>query len=166
MKEKKIKRLICVLACCLSLFAGVLICLNTNGVYAALTDNGEETAAEDSQEVQPRWTDLSLSIDCGDGRVWATVKNDFTLFYSTVKVIVMLYSSETYAESYTEMTLENNNQTEDLDMGKTISTVVYTNGVEKFWLARMRYKINSGEWQSKETAACRISGSGEFLGYV
>lgn len=54
----------------------------------------------------------------------------------------------------------------DLDIGKTISTEAETGGVEKFWLARMRYKIDSNSWSSRQTGACRISASGEFLGYI
>lgn len=43
-------------------------------------------------------TSLSLSINSGNGKVWATVKNDLTVFSSTVIVIVQLYSSDSYAE--------------------------------------------------------------------
>lgn len=64
------------------------------------------------------------------------------------------------------MTLASYNETGDLDMGKTITTEASTGGVEKYWLAKMRYKINNDEWKSKDTGVCRISGSGEFLGYM
>lgn len=126
-----------------------------------LTGEGEQTNPSERL-----FTSLSVSINCGDGKVWATVKNDFTLFPSTVIVVVQLYSSDTYAESYEDMTLVSANSISDLNMGDTITTEASTGGVEKFWLARMRYKINNDNWDSRQTAACRISASGEFLGYV
>lgn len=139
--------------------------------YSASADTGavegNEMEEESAEDIETRlFTNLSLSINCGDGKVWATVKNDFTLFPSTVIVIVQLYSSETYAESYEQMTYMSANSTNDLDMGNTITTEASTGGVEKFWLGRMRYKVDNGDWASKQTAACRISASGEFLGYV
>ncbi len=111
-------------------------------------------------------TSLSLSINSGNGKVWATVKNDLTVFSSTVIVIVQLYSSDSYAESYTQMELVCMNSIADLNIGKTITTEAETGGVEKFWLARMRYKVDNGSWSSRQTGACRISASGEFLGFI
>ncbi|MDE7379458.1 MAG: hypothetical protein K2N14_00255 [Clostridia bacterium] len=166
MKIGKIKGLLCSMLCCAMLLTSTLVCFSAKGVYAAPQDYAPETAEDDAGEIQPRWTDLSLSINGGNGKVWATVKNDFTLFFSTVTVVVFLYSSDTYAESYEDMTLVSTNEIRDLDVGKTITTEAETGGVEKFWLARMRYNINSGGWESRQTAACRISGTGEFLGYT
>ena len=138
---------------------------------AGAAENAETEGAVSVQaeSASPRlFAHLTLSISGGDGRgnIYATVKNEFTLFPSTVVVIVQLYSSDTYAESYEQMTLVSANSTSDLDMGNTITTEASTGGVEKFWLARMRYKIDNGSWEYRQTAACRISGSGEFLGYV
>lgn len=171
MKKGKLKSLICVIMCSLLLISVTLICINASRVYAAPeigTPENEEPVSEDSEgDIEPYAAAyLSLSIDCGEGKVWATAKNTFTWYYSTVIVILLLYSSDTYMESYTDMTLVSSNQTGDLDMGKTITTEASTGGVEKYWLARMRYKINSGEWKSKDTGVCRISGAGEFLGFV
>ncbi|MDE7163669.1 MAG: hypothetical protein K2O44_06330 [Clostridia bacterium] len=166
MKTGKIKTLICAVLCCVLLLSVTLICLNANAVYAAPQDYAPEITEDDTTEIEPRWTSLSLSIDCGDGKVWATAKNDFTLISSKVVVIVLLYSSTTYTESYLDMYMESNNETSDLDMGKTITTEASTGGVEKYWIARMRYKINGGDWKTKEMGPYRISGSGEFLGYV
>lgn len=77
-------------------------------------------AEEDAQEITPYslGASLSLSINSGDGKVWATVKNDYTIFPGTISVIVQLYSSDTYAESYTQMTLVCANSIVDLDMEK------------------------------------------------
>lgn len=169
MKISGIKKLILMLtACAILMLASAAIFSANSVVYAAPTEQTESAQASegDEGEIQPRWTDLSLSINCGDGKVWATVKNDFTLFYSTVNVIVMLYSSDFYTESYSEMTLTSYNEIADLDMGKTITTEASTGGVERYWIARMRYKINSGDWKEKTTGTCRISGTGEYLGHI
>lgn len=149
------------LACC-SLFSF------SGESASADTGTDESYVAEEGDEgINPRlFTSLSLAINCGDGKVWATVKNDFTLFPSTVIVIVMLYSSDTYAESFEYMDYVCANVSNDLDMGNTLTVESPTGGEEKFWLARMRYKINNDDWESKQTTACRISADGEFLGYV
>lgn len=173
MKLQRIIKIATVLLICtlfVMLTFGIMSVKNIYKVYAE-TENlvsSEDPEIQDNtqQSVYGVTTSLSLSINSGDGKVWATVKNDFTLLPSTVVVIVQLYSSDTYAESYTEMELVCMNSIADLDMGKTISTEAETGGVEKFWLARMRYKIDSNVWQSRQTGACKISGDGEFLGYI
>ena len=126
----------------------------------------DENGTEGDVEPYGLFTSLSLSIDCGGGKVWATVKNDFTLFPATVIVIVQLYSSDTYAESYTEMKLVCYNSINDLNIGQTVRTEASTEGKTQYWNARMRYKIDSKEWESKETGVCRIDGDGNFLGYI
>lgn len=169
MKLKKIKSLMFLFSA-LALICILPICTLQAKVYASADDvtsgNGTEIEEPDEEAVPYSTTTLSLTINSGDGKVWATVKNDFTLFPSTVIVIVQLYSSETYAESYTEMTLVSQNSIDDLNIGKTVKTEAETGGVEKFWLARMRYKINNASWASRDTGACRISASGEFLGFI
>ncbi len=173
MKTQKILRnllIALVIAALVSICYSIITLSKNYKVYAETESNniiiGE--AEEDAQEITPYslGASLSLSINSGDGKVWATVKNDYTIFPGTISVIVQLYCSDTYAESYTQMTLVCANSIGDLDMGKTISTEASTGGAEKFWLARMRYKIDKASWTSKQTAACRISADGEFLGYI
>lgn len=130
------------------------------------TSSIEKTNSAESAAPCGFFTSLSIIIDSGDGKVIASVKNDFTLFPSTVKVIVQLYSSEAYTANYLDMKLESTNETEDLNMGSKIMTEAATGGVEKYWLARMDYKIDSKNWVSKETGVCRISANGEFLGFI
>ena len=172
---KRIKLLNCITALltCLLLIVLTLSIVSVKKVQQAFAETEQQVRDEDPElnndnqsSTYGLTTSLSLSINSGDGKVWATVRNDLTVFSSTVIVIVQLYSSDTYAESYTEMELVCMNSIADLDMGKTISTEAETGGVEKFWLARMRYKIDKGSWSSRDTGACRISGSGEFLGYI
>ncbi|MDE6075794.1 MAG: hypothetical protein K2G26_05090, partial [Clostridia bacterium] len=163
-----IKGLMYALLCCLLLLSVALICLNANGVYAAPQDYATEINETELEEEASTYelANLTLSINGGDGKVWATVRNDLAWFAPKVVVIVLLYSSDTYCESYLDMRMESSNEIGDLNMGKTIMTEAPTGGVEKYWIARMRYKINSGDWKSKDTGVCRIGPSGEFLGYV
>ena len=174
MKSSKILNIVTALLVCALVVVMTFSIKSVNKVYEAYADTERIVRSEDPEvkdensQITPQGltTSLSLTINSGDGKVWATVKNDLTVFSSTVVVIVQLYSSDTYAESYTEMELVCMNSIADLDMGKSISTEAETGGVEKFWLARMRYKIDSSIWSSRQTGACKISGSGEFLGYI
>ncbi len=174
MRINKLLKGATVLLLCAMVVVMILSIMSLNNVYEAYAETEQTVRAEDpeleneSSQISPHGltTSLSLSINSGNGKVWATVKNDLTVFNSTVIVIVQLYSSNTYAESYTEMELVCMNSIADLDMGQTISTEAETGGVEKFWLARMRFKIDGSSWSSRQTGACRISGSGEFLGYI
>ncbi len=151
------------------LFASLFISKNA---YAQESTNEQDSLNSQSEteadEATPYglYVVLSISIDCGDGKVWTTVKNDFTLFPATVNVVVELYSSTTYTDNYQNMTLESVNSTSDLNMGKTIRTEASTGGTEKYWLGRMRYKKDKGAWKTKDTGVYRIGANGEFLGPV
>ena len=174
MKSSRLLKILTVLFVCALIVVSTLAVMSVKNiidVYAATEELVNKEDPEISNEGQSASvygvsTSLSLSINSGNGKVWATVKNDFTFLPSTVVVIVQLYCSDEYAESYTEMERVSMNSIADLDIGQTITTEAETGGVEKFWLARMRYKIDSNVWQSRQTGACRISASGEFLGYI
>ncbi len=155
---------------CLLLICAVILAfaVNTRMVFAE-TNSPKEIigdATKKSGEASPYglYTHLSLSINGADGRIWATVRNDFTLFPANVKVIVELYSSDTYYESYTDMELICMNSIEDLNMGNSIVAEGYTQGVQKYWQARMRYKIDNKVWESRTTGTMLYSADGEYLG--
>ena len=141
-----------------------------NVAMAEETSTSQEEKIEaytqsNSEEISPMalLVNLSLSIDSGDGQVWATVKNEFTLFPGTVQVYVELYSSLTYQDSYETMKLESRGYISDLDQGETISTYASTNGVEKYWQARLYSKVDNGSWSSKTTRILLIDGNGDLL---
>ena len=112
------------------------------------------------------YTALSLSINGGNGNIWATVKNDITIFPSTVWVIVELYTSDTYQESHINMELVCRNSTTDLNMGEIIRAEASTGGVQKYWQGRMRYKVDSGAWKEGTTGTLLYSADGTFLDIV
>lgn len=107
---------------------------------------------------------LSLSLNGGDGKVWATVRNDFTLFPSTVSVVVQLFCSLNYTEDYHDMECVAMNSTEDLDQGNMISAESGTNGEQKYWIGRLRWNEDYGEWKDKTVGPLLYSAEGEFLG--
>ena len=92
-----------------------------------------------------------------------TVKNKFTLFPAVIVVYVELYSSETYTEDYTKMTLEGRNSTLDLNQGKSLEIRVPTGGKQKYWKARMRYKMDDRDWEERETVSVLYGANGELL---
>lgn len=104
-------------------------------------------------EVEPYglFTNLTLSMDGENGEVWAKVKNTFTLFPATVYVYVELYSSFTYQDSYLNMQLMSKNYTKDLDMNNSIEARASTNGEQKYWKARMYFKIDKDDWKDRMT---------------
>lgn len=110
-------------------------------------------ASGDDEEVSPYglYTTISLKIDGENGYIIATAKNDFTLFSSKVEVYIYLYSCYTYRDSHTEMVLVQQDYISDLNMGKSISVSASTNGEQKYWQARMRYKVDKKNWAEKHT---------------
>ena len=148
-KLKKLSVVLLVLLCALV----AIVPLATKG-YAKADENYEaELAVEEvSANVEPRglYTSLSISLNGGNGKIWATAKN----------------SSYSYCEDYREMTLVSTNTISDLDMGKTLVAEASTNGEEKFWMGRVRYRVDNGDWKDKTVGALRYSASGECLGAI
>ena len=148
----------------------LLVCNNLSySAYAEvnnhiLTNNSE--VVDNEKQSSRLFTSLSISLNGGDGKVWTTVKNDFTLFPSTVLVIVQLYSSYTYCESYTEMTLVSENSTTDLNMGETIIAESSTGGEQKYWMGRMRYKIDGKSWEERTVGVLKYSAAGDYIGIL
>lgn len=124
----------------------------------------QKANAEES-EIEPLgiYTKMTLSINGGNGQVWATAKNVFTLFPATVQVYVEIYYSYEYQESYTNMTLAERNYIYDLDQGKTIQAVGNTNGQTMYWQARARYKADSADWKELVTSTLLYDGDGNYL---
>lgn len=114
----------------------------------------------------PLLTNLSISIQGKNGTITTTVRNDITVFPSTVFVCVELYSSPTYYESYRDMTLVSSDMTDDLNMYRSISASASTNGQQMYWQGRMRYQINSGEWRDAVTGTCFYTADGVFAGLL
>lgn len=138
-----------------------IVCGSANQ-YAYAIDE-PDTGFNQDPSTRGLYTSLSISINGGNGKVWTTVKNDVTIFPSTVIVIVELYSSETFQQSYTNMTLEQKVQIGDLNLGKTITAEASTGGVQKYWQGRTRYKVDNGAWKEMKTGICLYAADGTFI---
>lgn len=160
-----IKILSICLVCFFMIFAALITFnVTVKTVYAETkTQDGTNAIKNDQATPLGVYTHLSLSINGGNGKIWATAKNDFTLFPATVMVIVELYSSDTYQGSYLNMTLVGSKTINDLNIGKTLTVECSTDGVQKYWQARMRYKIDSGGWQSEATRSLLFDANGICL---
>lgn len=160
----KIKKIVSVLLISVFLLALTLFSVNNKTYVKADTDLPTgETETESGVELYGLFTSLTLSIDGGDGEIWANVHNDITIFPATIYVIVQLYSSDTYQESYQNMKLISANSTKDLNMGETLTTKVSTNGEQKYWKARMYYRMDAKDWVEKVTKTLLFSADGMYL---
>lgn len=156
--------IVSIIICFLFLLTMYFCAKNTNVSYAS-SDQNISNEEDNNVNVSPRlFTQLSISLNGGAGKVWTTVRNDFTFLPSTVMIILQLYSSKIYCEDYHQMEMVSSSSTMDLDMGKTLTVECSTEGEQKYWLGRMRYKIDGGEWQEKVAGVGLYSSTGEFLG--
>lgn len=96
------------------------------------------------------YVQISITLYKEENRVYSEAKNRFTLGFSTIYTVVILYSSDTYTEDVEQMTFETYNSTNDLNMGQTINCSVEYDG-PKFWCARVRYKDGTADWVSEVT---------------
>lgn len=150
----------------LVLLAVVLVSvLSGFGKAKAETMQKEELEAQQTVEERGLFASLSLSISGGgNGTVIATVRNDFTLGYSTVIVMVELYSSYTYETNVDNMEFEGRNRTEDLDIYQSISLVADTNGEQKYWVAQLEYNQDGNGWKTKVTTPVLYDANGKKVG--
>lgn len=142
---------------------GITLAYAQNGIVANAAQ--DEISYENVEEAETRgiYTSLSLSMDGGSGRVWATAKNDLTIFPSTVKVTVELYCSDVYYASYEKMTLAAQNSIDDLNMGESITVNCSTGGKQKYWQGRMVYKIDNKFPETKITQIMIFDANGNFI---
>ena len=158
--KKKCLCVLLILACTVALMFGA-VSAGTRARAAVAEPKTNVTIADNGS--RGLLTNLLLSIGGENGQIWAQVKNQFTLFPSVISVYVELYSSDTYQESYTTMTLEKRGHIADLNMGETIRISVSTDGEQKYWMARMRYQFDDRDWVSKTTDALLYSADGVCL---
>lgn len=142
---------------------GITLAYTQNGIVANAAQ--DEMSNENVEGVETRgiYTSLSLSMDGGSGRVWATAKNEVTIFPSTVRVTVELYCSDVYCASYENMTLAASNSISDLNMGESITVNCSTGGKQKYWHGRMVYKIDNKFPETKITQIMIFDANGNFI---
>lgn len=158
---EKTKKIIKINVICILILFFTLITLfrfgNTVKAETVSTDNN------DNITTRGVYTKLSLEFNSKNGIVSATVKNEFTLGYSTIQVIVEIYSSDKLMSSTEDMTLESRNTTTDLDIYKTITTSCPVGGEQKYWCAVMEYKQDSKDWVRKTTSVVLLDKNGNKI---
>lgn len=142
---------------------GITLAYAQNGIVANAAQ--DEISYENVEEAETRgiYTSLSFAMNGGNGRIWATAKNEVTIFPSTVKVTVELYCSDVYYASYEKMTLAAQNSIDDLNMGESITVNCSTGGKQKYWQGRMVYKIDNKAPESKVTLIMIFDANGNFI---
>lgn len=130
--------------------AAILISACTCLAFSACADKDSDNVSHET-ETMSLITKLDLTVSFNEDIAAAKVKNAFTLFPATATVYVYLYYSESYTADYTKMTEIASNFTEDLDIGKTLTASYDTKGAGGYFIGRMRYKIDSREWDEKVT---------------
>lgn len=149
-----------------TMFAALALALSLTALMLAPTSVHPVAAIslEPEAQAEPRaFTTLNLSIDGGNGEVYATVKNTFTLFPSTVEVVVYLYNSAEPAYAIAEMKKVKSVRCPDLNMGDMIKMTAPTNGETLYWAARVEYKSNNDAWRSLETKIYLFDGNGNLI---
>lgn len=145
------------------LTVGAACALTSIFLFCGCSAKPTKSQAPDGADAYGVYTNLTLSLDCGEGKVWASVKNTFTLMPSKVRVSVELYASEDYKPSYKEMSLVSENAVTDLNMGDSVTAEATTNGKEMFWQARAYYKVDEKDWQERTTKIWQIKGNGNIV---
>lgn len=137
----------------------ILLCAALLGVAPLTAFAMEESSAENIDDILSYenadpfalYVRVAVSIDGGNGEVWSIAQTTTAIFASSIYVVLELYSSDTYQDSYTGMTLEKRVSSSNLRKGETIKAVMPTNGVQKYWRGRMYFKADSGSWKYAET---------------
>ena len=147
-----------------ALFFMLFPSLGMAAASAEREQNANVTTKEQSyNEARGLFAILDIFIDSDGDHILGRVKNTFTLFPSTIVVYLELYSSEVYTEDHTQMTLEGNNMTYDLNQGEVLEVRASTGGRQKYWKARMRYQFDDRDWVEDETRSILYSADGECL---
>ena len=142
---------------------GITLAYTQNGIVANAAQDDMSNENVEGVETRGIYTSLSFAMDGGNGRVWATAKNEVTIFPSTVRVTVELYCSDVYYASYENMTLAASNSISDLNMGESITVNCSTGGKQKYWQGRMVYKIDNKAPESKVTLIMIFDANGNFI---
>lgn len=165
----RIKKCISIVLLCLLLVLATSFVLCDGFTFAKAQTSEEDSSVITIENYDGQampygaFTSLELKIKGENGFIITTAKNSFTLFPANVKVLLELYSSDTYQESYTNMKLVNSAYIDDLNIGKSITVKSPTNGVQKYWKGRMYYKIDSKDWQEKVTKTLLYNADGVIV---
>lgn len=163
-RTKTLIAFLCVIAIIVLSMVAIISTTDKSEVQAAsisMEKQSDTVLLTRSEASERGWfTYITASLTGGNSYVTAVAKNEFTLFPSTIRVIVTLYSSNTYQENIANMTLESTATTDNLDIFATLEASAYTGGVQKYWRGRVEYKFDNDDWATLETATVLCNGDG------
>ena len=147
---------------CLMLISVLIGCI----ALCSMGTRANAATGNPEPDVEPLglYTNISITLGSSGTTMWAKAKNEFTLGTSTIEVFVELYSSITFQESCSNMTLESRNHISDLNINKTVETTAPINGVQRYWRARVNYKFDKKDWVAKETETFLVDVNGNAIG--
>ena len=98
-----------------------------------------------------------------EGYVTGTARVNVAVLVRNIKAVVELYSSLTYQESYLQMQPEARATSNDLKQGMALSASAPINGVVRYWVVKMYYSVDRGDWKTVVTKPCRFDEKGIYL---
>lgn len=101
--------------------------------------------------------------DDREGYVTGTARVKSAILVKNIKAVVELYSSLTYQESYLQMQPEARAFSNDLKKGMELTASAPINGVVRYWVVKMYYSVDGGDWKTVVTKPCRFDEKGIYL---
>ena len=101
--------------------------------------------------------------DGREGYVTGTARVKSAIFVKNIKAVVELYSSLTYQESYLQMQPEARATSNDLKKGVELTASAPINGVVRYWVVKMYYSVDGGDWTTVVTKPCKFDEKGIYL---
>ena len=158
------------LICCAVIISGISSLFGgyMNYGVAEAEENSIEVTTFNSVEVasvKPYgiYTNISIQLSADSEYVWATAKNEFTLFPATIPARVRLYSSTYYTEDFSLMTLEAESSTSDLNMGESLIAKSYFKGRKFYWKAEVYYQMDATAPKTLTTQVYYIDENGATM---
>lgn len=156
--KKKLCVILMLTVLCVTLACGI------NTVFAEEADGAEILVVSDDIETKGVYVEVGLIIKGnGNGTITATARNNFTLGFTELYVMVGLFSSDEFTMFYEDMEMVTYNFTQDLNIFKEISTTASTNGVAKYWRAVAMYRKDTDDWKTISTPCMLYDGNGNLI---
>lgn len=106
------------------------------------------------------FVDVTIGLNGENGAVWSIATVKAAVFATTIQVIVELYYSYTYQESYLDMILYKRVKAGNLKLGESVKAVGSTNGEQKYWKGRAYFKADSADWKFGVTKTLLLDENG------
>ena len=156
--KKKLCIILMLTVLCVTLACGI------NTVFAEETGEAATLVSVTDAETRGVYVEVSVRIKGnGNGTITATARNEFTLGFTELYVMVGLFSSDEFTMFYEDMEMVTYNFTQDLNIFEEISTTASTNGESKYWRAVVMYRKDTDDWKTISTPCMLYDGTGNLI---